>query len=104
MNVTETTPTPSDVEALQDLLASRGWELYRELVMNEIAGDFEEHITRALDVQDGTVALDRMRQVAAVRKAGMRWLQLPKERLQALQAEKAIERQAQQPRRRPLGL
>ena len=76
-----------DREALRDLLQSRGWMIYRELVMDEITANFEEHITRALDVQDATVALDRMRQIAAVRKAGLRWLQLPKERLEALARE-----------------
>ena len=98
-----------DREALRDLLQSRGWMLYREMVMDEITANFEEHITRALDVQDATVALDRMRQIAAVRKAGLRWLQLPKERLEALarEADEAIrhnDRQAFVAGRRPVGL
>lgn len=93
-----------DIEALTDLMASRGWQLYRELVMNEIAGDFEEHITRALDVPDATVALDRMRQVAAVRKAGLRWLKLPKERLADLLRQRQTEAHNASPGRRPMGL
>ena len=97
-----------DRESLKDLLQSRGWMLYRDMVMEEITANFEEHITRALDVQDATVALDRMRQIAAVRKAGLRWLQLPKERLEALarEADEAIRHQERLSvvGRRPVGL
>lgn len=92
------------MEALADLVSSRGFALYRELVMAEIAGDFEEHITRALDVSDGTVALDRMRQIAAVRKAGLRWLELPKRKLAELQQGLATGAAQDGESRRPMGL
>ena len=92
------------IEALTDLLQHPGWAIYRGLVMDEIAGDFEEHITRALDVPDPSVAIDRMRQVAAVRKAGLRWLKLPKERLDALTQQHKTEHLVAVQGRRPLGL
>jgi hypothetical protein len=95
----------AQIEALRDLVSSQGWKLYREMVIGEISGDFEEHITKALDVPDAAVALDRMRQVAAVRKAGLRWLKLPIERLESLtetvQMHDSIKHQQG---RRPLGL
>jgi hypothetical protein len=76
----------ADADALTDLLQSRGWALFREGVLAEVTADFEEHITRALDVSDGVAALDRMRQVAAVRKAGLRWLAWPKAQRDLLRA------------------
>ena len=94
----------ADIEALRDLVQSRGWALYREIVMTEIAGDFEEHITKALDVADSTLALDRMRQIAAVRRAGLRWLDLPKRKLADLQQGQQTELAASGPSRRPMGL
>lgn len=99
------TDTPNaDIEALNDMIQSRGWLLFKDLVMAEIASDFEEHITRALDVPDQAVALDRMRQVAAVRKAGLRWLKLPTERLKTLSGEQERQTAAERPGRRPAGL
>ena len=96
--------TPAaQIDALRELTQSAGWHLYRELVLQEITGDFEEHITKALDTPDAAVALDRMRQVAAVRKAGMRWLQLPQERLRTL-AESARTTEERGYGRRPVGL
>jgi hypothetical protein len=76
----------SEYTALQDLVQSAGWKAFHGLVTAEIAGDFEEHITRALDTQDSALALDRMRQVASVRRAGMRWLKLPYERMSVLES------------------
>lgn len=96
--------TAATIEALKDLLQHPGWHVYRQLVLDEISGDFEEHITRALDVPDPSVAIDRMRQVAAVRKAGLRWLKLPKERLDALVAGQRKEEAVVLQGRRPLGL
>lgn len=103
--ITSEPTTAAQIEALRDLTQSEGWRLYRELVLQEISGDFEEHITKALDVADSAVALDRMRQVAAVRKAGLRWLKLPQERLKALtdQVERRDEA-THNPGRRPVGL
>ena len=100
----DATPT-GRADAYRELLQSDGWQLYREDVMQEIAGDFEEQITKALDVPDSILALDRMRQVAAVRKAGIRWLKLPQEKLKTLteQAERKDEI-AHTPGRRPVGL
>lgn len=99
------TDTPkADIEALTDLIQSRGWLVFKDLVMAEIANDFEEHITRALDVPDQAVALDRMRQVAAVRKAGLRWLKLPGERLKTLNGEQERQAASEHPGRRPIGL
>lgn len=97
--------TPAQIEAFRDLVQSKGWQMYRELVMQEIASDFEEHITKALDVPDSGVALDRMRQVAAVRKAGLRWLKLPQERLQSLTEQaKRHDETTTRDSRRPVGL
>lgn len=96
--------TKADIEALTDLVQSRGFALYRQMVMAEIAGDFEEHITKALDTSDSTLALDRMRQIAAVRKAGIRWLELPKRKLQELQQGVQAAQAVEGPSRRPMGL
>ena len=74
----------AQIDALRDLTQSQGWKLYRAMVMDDIAGKFEDDITKALDVPDAAIAIDRMRQVAAVRKAGYRWLTLPEERLRSL--------------------
>ena len=106
MNVTdEQVESPAaQIEALKDLMQHPGWALYRAFVLNEIAGDFEEHITRALDVPDPTVALDRMRQVAAVRKAGLRWLKLPSERLKTLTEQVERKDDIAAKGRRPIGL
>ena len=97
----------AQIEALTDLLSHPGWHLYRQIVLDEIAGDFENTITKALDVPDTEIAIDRMRQVAAVRKAGLRWLKLPKERLETLQQHVASETRQERPTwfgRRPAGL
>lgn len=84
----------ADAEAWTELLQSRGWKLYSQAVTSEIASDFENHITKALNVPDSTIALDQMRQIAAVRKAGLRWLLLPQERANSLKAELEREQQA----------
>mgnify|MGYP001608685268 CR=1 FL=1 len=96
----------AQIDALKDLVSSQGWQLYRDMVIGEIAGDFEEHITKALDVPDATVALDRMRQVAAVRKAGLRWLKLPHERIEGLveAVNRTQDNRDTRPGRRPDGL
>lgn len=100
--------TPAaQIEALTDLVQSQGWKVFTDLVLSEISGDFEDHITRALDVPDAAVALDRMRQVAAVRKAGLRWLHLPKERLKTLSDKVNQSHELEDARlvgRRPYGL
>lgn len=90
------------IDALRDLQQHPGWQIVRDAIVKEITGDFETHITKALDHPDGAVALDRMRQVAAVRAAGMRWLKLPQETLARLMAQA----QADEPQvsRRPNGL
>ena len=93
-----------EVLALQDLLSSDGWRVFTDMVWAEIASDFEEHITKALDVPDAVVALDRMRQVAAVRKAGQRWLGLPKKRIDTLMQLEDQQRQVATVSRRPAGL
>lgn len=93
------------IEALTDLQTHPGWQAYRAAVVAEITGDFEEHITRALDVHDPVVAIDRMRQVAAVRKAGLRWLQWPTERLATLKQQAESHQRAQAAvSRRPEGV
>lgn len=102
--MTEDLSPTAQIEALKELTQSQGWILYRDLVIQEISGDFEEHITKALDVPDAGVALDRMRQVAAVRKAGLRWLKLPQERMQALVEGKDREAEEVRIGRRPVGL
>lgn len=80
--------TPAaQITALKDLLQSEGWQLYRDLIMQEIVGDFEEHITRAMDHENSAIAIERMRQVAAIRKAGLKWLKLPQQRIDALTAD-----------------
>ena len=103
--MSETTPTDR-IEALRDLVQSQGWKLYREMVLKEIAGDFEEYITKALNIPDATLALDRMRQVAAVRGAGLRWLSLPEQQIKALteQVEHQDDRKLAAVSRRPVGL
>ena len=72
------------------------------MVMDEIAGNFENEITKALNIPDGTLAIDRMRQVAAVRQAGLRWLELPKRKLAELEQGQRDETSVQT--RRPVGL
>jgi hypothetical protein len=99
-----TEPQKAEIDALSSLIESDGWKKYREMVMTEIAGDFEEHITKALDSPDSILALDRMRQVAAVRKAGLRWLSLPKKRLDMLNQQASTERDVLPMGRRPQGL
>ena len=75
---------PNDLDALKDLTQSRGWHLFKDMVMADIAGAFESDITQALAMPDAPLAIDKMRQVAAVRLAGLRWLRLPQERVQTL--------------------
>lgn len=95
----------SEYHALHDLLDSAGWKLFRDAVLKEIVGDFENDVTRALDNTDAVLALDRMRQVAAIRKAGLRWLKIPNERLSVLEsvAEQPSASWASQGRR-PVGV
>lgn len=100
-----TTQHDTEYQSLQDLLQSAGWKVFRDLVMEEIAGDFENDITRALDNPDSMIALDRMRQVAAIRKAGLRWLRLPNERMAMLEANLDKPTAAwEQQTRRPVGV
>lgn len=80
-------PLKDQIDALVDLQQHPGWLMYRDAVMKEIASDFEENITKALNVPDGPIALERMRQVAAVRLAGLRWLKWPSEKLTQVRAQ-----------------
>lgn len=103
--MTETTQT-EQIEALRDLVQSKGWRVFCDIVLREIAGDFEDQITKALDSPDSTLALDRMRQVAAVRKAGMRWLSLPEQQITSLtaSAQHQDQKKLAMVSRRPTGL
>ena len=103
MNVSDLS-AKEQIEALTDLQQSSGWRLFRDLIMAEISGDFEEHITRALDVPDQVVAIDRMRQVAAIRKAGLRWLKLPAERVKTLEQGEQASQPVRLLSRRPEGV
>lgn len=98
--------TTEQIEALRDLIQSSGWKLFLGMVREEIAGTFEDSVTRALSDPDATVALDKARQVAAVRLAGLRWLKLPEERVRMLteQMEQKDERAHAYVGRRPPGL
>ena len=101
------TSTASQIEALRDLISSQGWQIYTQMVKQEIETDFADHVTRALDNQTSEIALDKMRQVAVVRKAGYHWLKMPEEKLQALTntVEHAQDRKVNQAvGRRPSGL
>jgi hypothetical protein len=93
-----------DRDALETLLISPGWALFVEMVRAECASQFEQQITRALDHPDTAIAIDRMRQVAAVRQTGLRWVQWPKERISTLIAQEQTATFALQPSRRPVGL
>lgn len=77
-------PTPTQIDALKDLVQSQGWKEFSALVMADIEGKFRDDITNALNMPDSSLALDKMRQVAAVRLAGLRWLRLPQERIAGL--------------------
>ena len=79
--------TKAEIEALHDLVQSRGWHLFQAAVIEDVDTAFQEHITRALDVPDGVIAMDRARQVAAIRKAALKWLKWPNERMHTLTAE-----------------
>lgn len=79
--------TKAEIEALTEFTQSRGWSLFREALMNEVTGEFEDHITKALNSPDTTLAIDRARQVAAVRLAALRWLKWPTERMTTLRSE-----------------
>lgn len=95
------------IEAVRDLIQSQGWTLFSEWVREEIAGEFEQHITNALSSPDTAIALDKARQVAAVRLAGLRWLKLPQERLKTLTEQVERKDDIEQSRlvgRRPVGL
>ena len=99
------TQANADLDALKDLTQSRGWQLFRDMVMEDIAGAFESDITKALSMPDSVLAIDKMRQVAAVRMAGLRWLRLPQERAQSL-ADHAVRQHemATTSSRRPIGV
>jgi hypothetical protein len=75
---------PTQLDALKDLVQSQGWQEFTALVMADIEGKFRDDITNALGIPDKDLALDKMRQVAAVRLAGLRWLRLPQERITGL--------------------
>lgn len=101
------TTTAAQIEAFRDLTTSQGWKLYCEAVMGEIEGKFADEITRALDNGNSDLALDKMRQVAAVRLAGLRWLKLPQERLAQLTDKVDHARETKDAHlvgRRPVGL
>lgn len=98
-------PLTEQINALKELQQHPGWLIFRQAVVEEITSEFEEHITRALDVPDALAALDRMRQVAAVRKAGLRWLKLPAERLGQLKQQAEQQQREMLPgSRRPEGV
>lgn len=98
----------ADREALEDLVTSKGWSLFTQMVKGEIHDEFEEHVMRQLSMPDSQIAIERARQVLAVRQAGERWLKLPKLRLEQLSQaanQDQMEKQKQMlPGRRPLGL
>lgn len=95
----------AQIEALRDLIDSQGWQVYRQMVMAEIQSEFEDNITKALSSADGAIAIDKARQVAAVRLAGLRWLKLPHDKLQALQEQvRHTHEQITRIGRRPVGL
>lgn len=96
--------TKEQLDSLTDLQQSQGWKLFYEQMVKEIAGDFEEHITKALDVPDSTIAIDRMRQVAAIRKAGLRWLKWPTERINQLKQQLDDRPEDRPISRRPVGV
>ena len=92
------------LESLVELQQSKGWQLFMAMVQAEVAGTFEANITRALDTADAAVALDKMRQIAAVRLAGLRWIRWPGERLESLKQQLAVTEAAESPSRRPYGV
>lgn len=94
----------SRLEALRDLVQSHGWSIFRQMVMDDVTERFEADITKALDVSDNTIALDRMRQVAAVRLAGLKWLAKPKEEIDRLTNHARDSDEANRQGRRPRGL
>lgn len=98
--------TQEQIDALRELIQSSGWKLFLGMVREEIVGTFEDNVTRALSEPDTALAVDKARQIAAVRLAGLRWLKLPEERVRTLtqQLEQKDERAYAQVGRRPLGL
>lgn len=94
----------ADIEALTEFLQSRGFHMFREMVLAEIVGEFENDITKALNVPDAAQAIDRMRQVAYMRKVGLQWLDWPKRKLSELQQGQLAVQASEGPSRRPVGL
>lgn len=100
------TSTQEQIDALRELTQSSGWTLFVSLVREEIVGTFEDTITRALSDPETAIAVDKARQIAAVRLAGLRWLKLPEERVRTLteQMRQQDARVYAQVGRRPVGL
>jgi hypothetical protein len=104
VNPDQPLPDETDLQNLADLVTHRGWHLFKQMVMDEIAHDFEESIIKQLALPDDKVALGRARQVAAIREAGMRWLGMPQKRIADLKAQDRRDEALASPSRRPLGL
>ena len=109
MNVIETTPTPSDVEALQDLLASRGWQLFIEHANAVWEQEFHRRVTEAIGTKAVSfehlqLAQSRLQQAAAIREELRLLFKWPQEALGREQRKAQNEQQALLPRRRPWGL
>lgn len=98
--------THEQIDALRELTQSSGWKLFLGMVREEIVGTFEDNITRALSDPETAIAVDKARQIAAVRLAGLRWLKLPEERVRTLteQMSQQDARTHAQVGRRPVGL
>lgn len=98
----------ADLEALEDLVQSRGFALYSQMVRAEIHDQFQEQVLKQLAMPDKYIAIERARQVLAVQQAGERWLKLPKLKIDQLRQtlqQKERELQTQMlPGRRPAGL
>jgi len=98
----------ADLEALEDLVQSRGFTLFADMVRQEIHEEFQEQVLKQLALPDSQIAIERARQVLAVRQAGERWLKLPRLRIeqlrQAIQQQDRVAQVQMLPGRRPAGL
>lgn len=86
MTTVELAPT-AQITALRELQQSEGWKLFRDHVTREIEDGYADMVAKALAVENREIAIDRLRQVTAIREAGRRWLQMPQQRIEALTAE-----------------
>lgn len=102
--MTDAPSVKEQIEALVDLQAHPGWLAFRAMLVKEVSDDFEEHITKALNVPDGAMAIERMRQVAAMRDVGLKWLKWPHDRVKQLKEQEARAEALASPSRRPLGV